>query len=338
MVKARGQEIQTYCIYLTIFSLFTSKHSVINESIINNYFYIILVTSHQWEALCITHSRLSRNGTIRFHRIEWRDIGFFRAYLSLCGHHLTMWSEKSYNIIKNPYIMDIMFIFNFYINAVQGHLVMNDIKEAEASLSLIYGISLIKVIICDINSNNLSIFDSFKTIIVEDIGLSSMTTGISNIDFHLEHNIYHFESYNTFNIQTYLAFNIKFSISYLSQIIIEPYSTIVEINSIKNVITGMTSYMDIKICELYITIGNSDISAYIIISIVELINYILERRSIITTGEGADIKVIKKGVVETGVTTAQTNQGHHAALPHHHQLMKRRRRQYHQRRLRRTSL
>ena len=301
MVKAKGQDIQTYCIYLTTFSLFTSKYSVISESIIDNYFHIILVTLHQWEALCITHLCLSRNGIIRSHRIEKRDISILMVYLRLLRHHLTMWNEKSYNIIKNLYIMDIMLIFNFHIKAVHGHLVMNDIKETESPHKLVQGIRLIKVIIYDINSSNLSIY-----------GLLSMTTGISiigfihNIDFHLEYNIYHLESYNTFNIQSYLVFDIKFSISNLNQIIIEPYSTIIEVNAIKNVITGLTSYMDIKTCELYITTGNSDISAYIIISIVELINYILERRSIITAGEGADIKVIKKGVMETRVTIVQS--------------------------------
>ena len=308
MVEAKGQDIQTYCIYLTIFGFFISKYSVISESIIDNYFHTILVTSHQREAFCIIHLCL----------FEWRDTGIFIAYLSSFGHHLIIWSEENYNIIKNVYIMDIIhqkstpFICNFYIKVVHEYLVINDIKEAQSS-------------------PNFSINDALETIIVEDIGLSSMTKGISiigfidskkyssediviilnihyNIDFHLEHIIHHLESYNTFNIPSYLVFNIKFSISYLNQPIVEPYSTTIETNSIRNMITGMTSYMDIKTCELYITAGNSDILVYIVISIVELISSILERRPIITAGEKADIKVTKERVVKIGISSAHLNE------------------------------
>ena len=311
MVEPKGQDIQTYCIYLTIFSVFISKYFVISESIIDNYFHIILEASYQWEAFCITHSCPSRNGTSRSHYIEWRDICIFIVYLNSFRHHLITWNEVNYNIIKNIYIMDIIhqksayFIYNFYIKAAQRHLVINDIKEAQSSYNFTQGISLIDTIIYDINFYHTSIYDAFGIIIVEGIGLSSMTRESSiigfidsrkrpsediviilnihyNIDFHFEHIIHHLESYNTFNIPNYSAFNIKFSISYLNQFIIELYSTTIETNAIRNVTIGMTSYMGIKICELYITTGNTDISVCITVGIVEFINSILETIPIIT--------------------------------------------------------
>ena len=73
MVKQEGIDIQTSCI-LTILSVFISKHLFFKESIIDNYFHIILVALHQWEALDITHPCPSRNGARRSHHIEWRDI------------------------------------------------------------------------------------------------------------------------------------------------------------------------------------------------------------------------------------------------------------------------
>ena len=199
-------------------------------------------------------------------------------------------------------------ICNFYIKAVHGHLVINNIKEAQSSYNLTQGISLIDTILYDINFYHTTIYDAFGIIIVEGIGSSSMTRGISiigfinsrkhpsedidiimnihyNIDFHFEHIIHHLETYNTFNILSYLAFNIKFSISYLNQFIVELYSTIIETNAIRNVIMDLSSYMDIKICEPYITTGNSDISTYTIISIVEFINDIQETRLVIITGQ-----------------------------------------------------
>ena len=43
MVKQEGLDIQTSCIYLTILSVFISKYFIFNESIIDNYFHIILL-------------------------------------------------------------------------------------------------------------------------------------------------------------------------------------------------------------------------------------------------------------------------------------------------------
>ena len=274
MVEVEGQDIQTYCIYPTIFGFFISKYSVISESIIDNYIHNILVTSHQREALCIPH----------LCSFEWRDTGIFIAYPSSLGHHLIIWSEEEYNIIKNVYINSIIhresapFICNLYIKAVHGLSSMTN------------GISIIGFI----DSKKQSLED---IVIILNIHY--------NIHFHLEYSIHHLESCNTFNIQSCLALNIKFSISYLNQFIIEHYSTINETNAIRNVTTGMTSYMDIKVGGLYIIVGNSDISVRITISILELISSILERRPIITAGERADIKIIKEEVVEISMTSIQ---------------------------------
>ena len=115
-----------------------------------------------------------------------------------------------------------------------------------------------------------------------------------NTDFHLEHIIHHLESYITPNILIHITFNITVYISYISHLIIEPYSTIIETDVIRNVNTDKTSFMDIKIPELYITTGDTNISVYIITSIVELINSIMETRTIIVAGDRADIKIIKE--------------------------------------------
>ena len=88
MVKQEGLDIQTSCTYLTILSVFISKYLIFNESIIDNYFHIILVALHQWEALDITHSCPSRIGVSRSHRIS------------------------------NPYIMDIIHQKSVYISFI----------------------------------------------------------------------------------------------------------------------------------------------------------------------------------------------------------------------------
>ena len=444
MVKQKGLDIQTSCIYLTIFSVFASKCFMISESIIDNYFHIILVAVHQWEALDITHSCPSGNGVSKSHHIEWRNIFTNIIDSNPFMHNLIKWNEVNHHIIKNNYIIDIIhqesicIIYNLYIKAVQGYIVINDIKKAQSSYSLTQSISLIDTIIYDTNIYHTSIYDILGIIIVEGIDLSSITkeyniigfinfmkhpsediviilnhhilkkkelnikvdastihlcefitttfninptqqfssilqndnniidyiiqaninntylpsihfsdisgqninmvgirdyfistepaislqiqdpiynqiitllvqqqlniihhsTSISlscyRVDFHIDHLINHFESYITFYLLIYLTFDITFYISYINQFIIEPYSTIIETGVIKNVDTDKTSYIDIKILELYITTGDTDISVYLIISIVELINSIMRTRTIIVTGDREDIKIIKE--------------------------------------------
>ena len=122
------------------------------------------------------------------------------------------------------------------------------------------------------------------------------------IDLHLEHIIHHLENYITFNLPNYLIFNITFCISYISHLIIEPYSTIIETDVIRNVNTDKTSYMDIKITEPYITTGDTDISVYLIISIEEIINGIMETRTIIVVEDSVTIKIIKEEFEEVSTS------------------------------------
>ena len=116
---------------------------------------------------------------------------------------------------------------------------------------------------------------------------------IHNTDFHIEHIIHHLESYITFHLWNYLTFNITVDISYINQFILESYNTIIETNVIRNVDLNETSYMSIMIFEPYITTGDTVTLAYLIISLVELIDWIMKTRTIIVVGNGADIKIIK---------------------------------------------
>ena len=132
------------------------------------------------------------------------------------------------------------------------------------------------------------------------------TTSISiihyRVDFNLDHLINYLESYITFHILIYLTFNITLDISYFNQFIIEPYSTILETEIIRNVNTDKTSYMDIKIHELYTTTGDTDISVSLIISIVELSDSIRETRTIIVAEDRADIRIIKEEFEEVSTS------------------------------------
>ena len=66
------------------------------------------------------------------------------------------------------------------------------------------------------------------------------------------------------------VFKLTFNIIYVNQFIIELYSTILETNAIRNVQTFMTSYLDIKVYELYNTFNGTDILVYVVINIVKL--------------------------------------------------------------------
>ena len=93
MVKQDGIDIQTSCIYLTILNVFISKYLIFNKSIIDNYFHIVLLALHQWEALDIIHPCPSRSGASKFHRIEWRDIFTNLIDFNSFMHHLIRWDE-----------------------------------------------------------------------------------------------------------------------------------------------------------------------------------------------------------------------------------------------------
>ena len=193
MVKQEGLDIQTSGIYLTILSVFISKYLIFIESIIDNYFHIILLALHQWEALDTTHPCPSRDGASRSHRIEWRDIFTNLIDFNSFMHHLIKRDEINRYIIKNTYLMDIIhqksvcIIYNLYIKIVQDyiviHIIHHDIKEIQSSYSITHDISPIDTIIYDTSIYHTSIYDSFGIIMVDGIDLSSMTREYSIIGF-----------------------------------------------------------------------------------------------------------------------------------------------------------
>ena len=160
-IMVKQEDNQTSCI-LTILSAFISNHFIFIESIVDNHFHIILVALHQWEALDITHSCPSGNGARRSHLIEWKE-------------------TNKYILIKNIDHMDIThqknvcFIYTHYIYVKQDHIVTYDIKADLSSRSITQDISIIDTIIYDTTAHHIKICDSFGTIIVDDIDLSSMT-------------------------------------------------------------------------------------------------------------------------------------------------------------------
>ena len=122
--------------------------------------------------------------------------------------------------------------------------------------------------------------------------INSTTTSHYRMDLNLEYLINHLENYITLYIKFYFIYNITLVNNYLNQLIMELYDTIIETQVIRNVNTNETSYMDIKICEPYITISDTDILTYISISIVKLINNIKETRIITMVEDRANIKLI----------------------------------------------
>ena len=147
------------------------------------------MTLHQWEALDIIHSCPSGNGVSRSHHIEWRDIFINIIDSNLFIHHLIKWDEIDYYFVKNTCIMEIIYqenvcnIHNLYIKAVQGYLVINDIKKAQSSYSHIQSISLIDAIIYDTSIYHTSIYDTLGIIMVEGIDLPSMAREYRIIGF-----------------------------------------------------------------------------------------------------------------------------------------------------------
>ena len=364
-IMVKQEDIQTSR-NLTILCVFISKYFILRESIINNYFYIILVTLHQWEALDITHSCPSENGARQFHLIEWKET-----------NHCTIFKNIDYMDITHQ--KNVCFIYSHDIYVSQDHVVIHDIAADLSSRSIIQDLSIIDTIVYDTITHHISIYDSFGTIIVDDIDSSSMTKEynlitfvdfmkyssehidlihdnviiekedlnirtnpfisivlefiitnniqqLSNIlprdsvilnyiimtniydiyhllisyldisnhnltmagimDYHidqiitdpvisiqlhelsqlnithliniasniyyrmesnLEHLINHLERYITYHLKTYFIFDITLVITYLNQLIMEPYSTIIETEVIRNVNSDETSYMDIMI-------------------------------------------------------------------------------------------
>ena len=91
-------------------------------------------------------------------------------------------NEPSHYFINNIHILNISYqelvyiTHNHYITAVQDHLIITDIKEAQSSYSITQSIGL----------NYTSIYDTFGTIMLDGIDLSSIAEDyrlIKLIDF-----------------------------------------------------------------------------------------------------------------------------------------------------------
>ena len=145
---------------LTIPYTFLSKYFIFREFIIDDYFHIILVTLHQWEALDITHSCPLGNRAHRLHRIEWNKT----------THLITFKNIDYKNIIHQKSDSP----EHHYISAEKGRIVNHDIAADLSSRTIIRDLSIIDTIIYDTITHHIDIYDSFGTIIVDDIDLTSM--------------------------------------------------------------------------------------------------------------------------------------------------------------------
>ena len=145
---------------LTIPYIFLSKYFILSEFIVDNYFHIILVTLHQWEALDIIHSCPSGNKAGRLHRIEWNKI-----------NHLIIPKNIDY---KNIIHQKSDSLEHHYISAKKGRIVNHDIPADLSSRIIIRDLSIIDTIIYDTITHHIDIYDSFGTIIVDDIDLTSV--------------------------------------------------------------------------------------------------------------------------------------------------------------------
>ena len=146
---------------LTIPHILLSKYFIPSEFIIDNYSHIILVTLHQWEALDIIHSCPSGNKARRSHRIDWSET-----------NNLIIFKNIDY---KNITHLEIDSIINYhYISAKKGRIVNHDIAADLSSHITSKDLNIIDTIIYDTITHHIDIYDSFGTIIVDNIELTSM--------------------------------------------------------------------------------------------------------------------------------------------------------------------
>ena len=141
--------------------IFLSKYFILSEFIIDNHFHIILVTLHQWEALDIIHSCPSGNRARRSHRIEWNKT-----------NHLIIFKNIDYRNITHQESDSL--IIHHYISAKKGRIVNHDIAADLSSRTIIRDLSIIDTIIYDTIAHHIDTYNSFGTIIVDDIDLTSV--------------------------------------------------------------------------------------------------------------------------------------------------------------------
>ena len=243
-IMAKREDIQTSHI-LTILCVFISKYFILSESIIDNHFHIILVELHQWES-----------GTRRFHLIEWKET----------NHRRIIFKNIDFN--------------HHYIYMKKKNIVIHDIAANLSSRSITQDISIIDTIIYDIITHHIGIYDSFGTIIVDDIDLTSMIKEyilLMFIDF-MKHPSVHIDlvsSEDTIVLDnviiekkdifswtdTVINLNIKSIISILNLNNLQQLSNILQKDSVILHYISMTNIYDIyNLLILYLDISNHNLT------------------------------------------------------------------------------
>ena len=227
-------------------------------------------------------------------------------------HDNVIIEKEDLNIRTNPFINIVLeFIITNNIQQLSNILQRDSVILNYIIMTNIYDIYHLFISYLDISNHNLTmagIMDYHIDQIITDLVISIQLHELSQlniihlinitsniyyrIESNLEHFINHLERYITYHLKIYFIFDITLVITYLNQLIMELYNTIIETEVIRNVNSDETSYMDIMISESYITIGDTDIFVYPIISIVKIINNIKETRVIIVVEGRANIKIV----------------------------------------------
>ena len=227
-------------------------------------------------------------------------------------HDNVIIEKEDINIRTNPFISIVLeFIITNNIQQLSNILQRDSVILNYIIMTNIYDIYHLFISYLDISNHNLTmagIMNYHIDQIITDLVISIQLYELSQlniihliniasniyyrIESNLEHLINHLERYITYHLKIYFIFDITLVITYLNQLIMELYNTIIETEVIRNVNSDETSYMDIMISESYITIGDTDIFVYPIISIVKIINNIKETRVIIVVEGRANIKIV----------------------------------------------
>ena len=109
----------------------------------------------------IIHSCPSGNRARRLHRIEWNKTNHLIIFKNIDYKNIT--HQESDSIIKHH-----------YISAKKGRIVNHDIAADLSSRITIKDLNIIDTIIYDTITHHIDIYDSFGTIIVDDIDLTSV--------------------------------------------------------------------------------------------------------------------------------------------------------------------
>ena len=196
--------------------------------------------------------------------------------------------EDNY-IIDNTIQID---TYNYYIPF--SHFI--DINNQDINTSYIVDYLINKIIttksVINIQFQRL-IYNQFTSFFIsQQLNIINHTGNVLNIHHKLYFKYINLENYITSHLMIISVFDIVVIIINLSQFIIEHYSTIFETNIIRNVETSMTSYVDIKVSEHYISVNDTNISPYPIINTVEIMNINQETGTIVYMGNILSLYVI----------------------------------------------